>query len=126
MKLRTRGNSIRLRLTRSEVLALSEGMTVRDETRITPLDSFVVTLEGWNLDVFQVTSNKEGLRICAPASRILQWSKNDDEGIYGYQENGSSEPLKISIEKDFACLEERPGEDSHDQFPHPDSSGKKC
>ena len=36
------------------------------------------------------------------------------------QDVGGDEPLRILVEKDFACLVEREGEDDSDAFPHPD------
>jgi hypothetical protein len=35
--------------------------------------------------------------------------------------------LNITLEKDFACLAPRAGEDESDNFPHPDAQrGKTC
>jgi hypothetical protein len=34
--------------------------------------------------------------------------------------------LTILVEKDFACLTPREGEDESDMFPNPDDDGAKC
>lgn len=126
MKLRIRGNSVRLRLTMSETQALAAGQTIVETCQISPVQSFAIELSPWNLEVFQVQLINSVLRVYAPENAIRVWASDNSEGIYGQQENGSATPLGIAVEKDYTCLTERPGEDEHDNFPNPETGERSC
>jgi len=126
MKLRIRGNSIRLRLTQTEVAHLAAGESVREICRLTPLDHFSILLQTWNLSVFQVKKDKDTLHISVPESLVLSWSVNQEEGFYGTQNNGTEDPLRIAVEKDFSCLTVGAGEDESDNYPNPEKDTRAC
>jgi len=126
MKLRVRGNSIRLRLTRSEVDALAKGQTITERCALTAVQAFETELTGWLLDAFQAQLDQHTLRLSVPLNAVRQWASNDTEGIYGEQENGEAEPLRIAVEKDYSCLVDRPDEDESEHFPHPDKGSRSC
>jgi hypothetical protein len=126
MKLRLKGNSIRFRLTQTEVNALAAGESIYSTLRISAVQEFVYALEPWNLNVFQVKMENGEFTVFVPSGQIGPWASGDAEGISGSQDNGSDEPLSISIEKDFVCLKDRPGENEDDHFPHPDAGARTC
>ena len=120
MKLRIRGNSIRLRLTRGEVEEF--GKTGRVEESVdfgTGNSKFTYAVETLNGDekIFAVFDN-ERLCVYVPEAIVRDWVKSNDVGIEG----GNGGP-RILIEKDFACLKERPGESDSDAFPNPTAAG---
>lgn len=65
------------------------------------------------------------LTVAVPASQADRWTSSDDVGIESQQSIGNSNSLSILIEKDFACLTPRAGEDDRDTFPNP-AAGKAC
>ncbi len=116
MKLRIRGDSIRLRLTRQEVVALGESGEVAERTHFA---------DGIFLE-YRLRSDSESnacvavfhdnvLTVSVAAELAARWVHSEEVAV-GCEDSG---PLRILIEKDFACLSERQGEDDSDAFPHP-------
>lgn len=125
MKLRIKGNSIRLRLSQSEVSGLAENAKVEDS----------ISFGHGQLTYALTTSNKAKeivaqfengrIEIIVPAPFAEQWTRSEQVGFGAEQKLSGGETLKILVEKDFACLTEREGEDETDAFPHP-QSGQAC
>jgi len=67
------------------------------------------------------------IEVVLPAAVAQGWAASDQVSIEGEQPIGGGEKLAIFVEKDFACLTERPGEDDSDAFPHPGADkGESC
>jgi hypothetical protein len=116
MKLRFKGNSLRLRLTQSEVsLLLSKGM-VSESVEFGPgMKAFVYNIEILDGDG-PISANFENgnLTVGIPKWLASEWAATEIVSI----ESGDAVP-SILIEKDFACLTSRLGEDETDMFPNP-------
>src|SRR4051794_38897718 len=113
MKLRLQGNSLRLRLGRSEVANL------RDRGAVEEIVAF--QLGGKLTYRIQSHAKAETLRaefetgritVSVPIGTADAWATSDEVGLYA-QDGG----LKIAIEKDFRCLTRT--EEEPDAFPHP-------
>ena len=59
------------------------------------------------------------IRVSVPQSAVERWQRTDEVTISGELALGGSETLKILIEKDFECLNPRPGDEDADTFPNP-------
>jgi hypothetical protein len=57
--------------------------------------------------------------VSVPRERFERWLEPEEVSIAAEQPIGAGERLAILIEKDFACLTARPGEDETDLFPNP-------
>lgn len=120
MKLRLRGNSLRLRLTRSEVAALAAGDVVGERTAVAPGRALSWCLQsdpestGIGADY-----RDDRLVVTVPAELAGRWAGSEAVSLEAVQPLPGDEELRILVEKDFACLAERPGEDDSDAFPHP-------
>jgi hypothetical protein len=119
MKLRTRGNSQRLRLTQSEVRALADGSVVEDVTEFTPTERFVVTLACHDEKPIAARFGEGRILVRVPRRAAQAWANGEDVAMSGDQAIAKDRALSILIEKDFACLKPRAGEDDSDAFPHP-------
>ncbi len=120
MKLRIRDNSIRLRLTRTEVETVRADALVRGRVRFAGGNTFDYILESSPATVnpeAHISNNALTVRI--PESEILQWSTTEQVSISAEQILHGGEPLKILIEKDFTCLAPRDGEDESDMYANP-------
>jgi len=120
VKLRVRDNSIRLRLTRSEVELVRASGLVRGRVPFAGSVSFDYVLESSPATVkpeAHISNNVLTVRI--PEAEILSWSESDDVSISASQNLDGGDHLSILIEKDFACLAPREGEDENDMYPHP-------
>ena len=121
MKLRIRGDNMRLRLKRGEVDQLAAGISIVEETH---LPGAVLT---YRLDVSEnnsvsATFDNGSLAVSLPKSRVLDWSNSDEVSLFAEQRLSGSNALSLLIEKDFKCLEpghHRDCEDDEDTFPHP-------
>ena len=47
------------------------------------------------------------------------WADTNEVGLYATQKIGDLTELKISVEKDFVCVDRPLDEDNKDAFPHP-------
>ncbi len=128
MKLRIRGNFVRLRLTQSEVARLAETGAVEEtvEFGLRPEQRFVYALEkAAGAETVRADFDGGSLRVWIPEAEAEKWTSSNQVGIEARQPLGGEKELQILIEKDFACLAERPGEDESDAFPNP-SEGTAC
>jgi hypothetical protein len=119
MKLRLRGNSLRLRLTQREVNDLVALGSVEENTAFGPqaMLSYAIAVG----DGPSVSASFEGgaIRVTVPLAEARAWATSDRVGIESEQATTDGEPLRLLIEKDFACLKPRTGEDDRDAFPNP-------
>jgi hypothetical protein len=127
VKLRVRDNSIRLRLTRNEVeLARTDGL-VRGTVPLAGNSNFDYVLESSPATVkpeAHISNNVLTVRI--PEAEILSWSGSDEVSISATQLLDGGNELSILVEKDFACLAPREGEDESDMFPNPLAEKEGC
>ncbi len=127
MKLRVRDNSIRLRLTQTEVeLARTDGL-VRGTVPLAGNSNFDYVLESSPATVkpeAHISNNVLTVRI--PEAEILSWSDSDEVSISATQLLDGGNELSILIEKDFTCLAPREGEDESDMYPHPLAEKENC
>lgn len=59
------------------------------------------------------------LTVRLPETMVLGWANSAQVSIAGEQRLDDGMPLAVLVEKDFACLAPREGEDEADMFPHP-------
>jgi len=127
MKLRIKGDSLRLRLSRSEVTRLLQGDCLEETIHFTPeaRAKFTYALQQDRLvrrPVIQYTENRVAVLI--PADQVNAWGTTDQVGIAEDISLGSLGSLALLIEKDFACLD-RNEKDNEDTFPNP-NAGTTC
>jgi hypothetical protein len=116
MKLRIRGNSIRLRLTRSEVETFGAIGKVEESVDFGPKKSaFGYALETRDLPGVEASFSGNALRIYVPQGIAQEWVNSELVGIESAEGSGP----RILVEKDFACMQERPGENDNDAYPNP-------
>lgn len=122
MKLRIKGNSIRLRMTRSEVDALASEGSVEERTMFGAVDDDVFSYRIERGESNIVTASFSGGRITVgvPAAIVHEWASGEQLGFSGRQVLEDGSVLDILVEKDLACLKPREGEDESDNFPNPD------
>lgn len=123
MKLRLLNDSIRLRLSRSEVAAADEQGIVEGQTRFPHGGVFTYVLEALpNGSDASVAYMDDRLVVKLPAAEISGWA-NDDAAVSlrGKVQLSGGDRLKLLVEKDFTCLSHRDDEDQSDLFPNPEN-----
>lgn len=120
MKLRIRDNSVRLRLERGEVAALRDQQLVAATTGFADGSIF-----GYRVECSRAIQDPEAmckdnsLVVRIPEAVVNRWAGSEQVSIQGEQALPGGKLLAILIEKDFACLAPREGEDESDMYPHP-------
>jgi hypothetical protein len=127
MKVRIKGDSLRLRVSRSEVERILEGDCLEETIHFAPeaCARFTYALQHDRLvgkPTVEYTENRAAVLI--PADQAKAWGISDQVGIAADIDLGTAGSLALLIEKDFACLD-RSDEDNHDTFLNP-NAGAAC
>ena len=121
MKLRLKGNSIRLRLDRNDLEGLVGRGRVEDMLRFGPASAFTYAVEVGEAPRGRPTAWYRDGRLTVRLDRrdVEEWAGGDRVGFEHVQEvDGGA--VRILIEKDFACLDRPSGhEDDAHAFPNP-------
>ena len=121
MKLRIRGNSIRLRLTKSDIALFAAAGTVEERVEF----GFAKPALCYRLeripdeDTTRARFEDACLSISIPAADADNWIESEQVGIEATQPIDNEKVLRILVEKNFACLAERVNEDDSDAFTNP-------
>ena len=118
MKLRIKGNSIRFRLTKSEVDYFEKEKYLEEKTEFgNAVFNYVITItkQGNELSA-EFADNKITLLI--PEQLSNEWTKTNQVGLESEMEIGVGKKLYLLIEKDFKCLDNTE-EDQSDNYPNP-------
>ncbi|MGH8494817.1 MAG: DUF7009 family protein [Gammaproteobacteria bacterium] len=125
MKLRIRGNSIRMRVTQSELAEIAADGEVRETVEFGDA-TLTYALVRDAFDSAPSASFRDNvITLRLPADTVRRWVETRQVSIRASQRLEHGGELQLLVEKDFACLEPRPGEDESDTFPHPEAGGKR-
>jgi hypothetical protein len=127
MKLRIKGPTLRLRLTQAEIAALTQDGVVEERVPFGGNIALVYRLRR-DPQAREIRASYEGsvLEIRVPEAVAQQWCTSELVTLTHAQPLTEG-TLQITLEKDFACLAPRAGEDESDNFPHPEAQhGKSC
>ena len=102
MKLRIQGNSIRLRLTRSEIEAFQEYGSIADVMELPEGAPISYALEKCGEQNLNVKRIGDSIRVGLPLDECEKWKSEDCIGFTD-QQMVSGRPLTITVEKDFKC-----------------------
>jgi len=122
MKLRLKENSIRLRLSQGEIRQLADTGCVEEAIDFGEGAGgrFVYCLKtDESAKEVYSSANNGGITIFLPKATADTWIGTEGVGVEADQPIGGGRILRLSIEKDFACLHARAGEDESDSFPNP-------
>lgn len=126
MKLRIRGNTIRLRVTQSEINQLAEVGFVESSISFSPnpVDRIGYAIQSSSkVSGIHAIFENNIIQVQIPKDLTEKWTQSDLVGLSQEQDLGGMGILKILIEKDFACLKPRiDGEDESDNFPNPNQN----
>ena len=123
MKLRIKGNSIRLRLLRSEVERLATAGAIGDEIRFgtgteNALRYSIAASD--RVDELTVQFSDNQILVLLPYETAMTWASRDDVGIDASIDVGDGDELSVLIEKDFECIGRPNDPDRADAYPNPE------
>jgi hypothetical protein len=120
MKLRIKGNAIRLRLTKSELKTLKVAKKISEKTNFGINNCFHYVLSTSEMSTeLEVIYDQQGIHVIIPSILANDWIMTDEVSIHLEKVVDQENTLQVLIEKDFQCLKVREGEDESDQFPNP-------
>lgn len=123
MKLRIKGDSLRLRLTQAEVNELAAHGVVADCVRFGGGAQLFYRLTRDRQTQALTAGYSDGvIDVRLPEQVALDWCRSNEVTLTGTQPAAADAELRIVVEKDFACLTAREGEDESDNFPNPNKS----
>ncbi|SRR6266849_4677186 len=121
MKLRIKGNSLRLRVTRSELMRLIDTGHIEETIHFSSNEQSRLTyaLEHES-DLSSATLRYQwpAVVIVLPKEEATTWAESNQVGIYASVDLGPRGALDLIVEKDFACLDLTDA-DNLDTFPNP-------
>ena len=118
VKLRIKGDTLRLRLTQNEVARLAAEGAVEDTLHVAPgaVLRYGLRADANARDLGAVWEDGT-LTVLLPAAWVGPWAEGDGVGFDGIQDAGDGRCLSLLVEKDFACLHEV--RDEPDAYPNP-------
>jgi hypothetical protein len=121
MKLRIKGNSLRLRVTPSDVEQLLRDGAIQEHVQFTanPKDRLTYeVISSVSESTATVAYRLGNITVSLPELHLKTWAGSDDVGVYTDVALGDGQVLSVAIEKDFACLDLSDAE-NEDTFPNP-------
>jgi hypothetical protein len=118
MKLRLKGNSLRLRLTRSEVVRLRDEGAVEESAEFGGGAVLRYRINARKGTGSIETAFQDGVvEVLLPQRIAHEWACSDEVGIYG-----ASGAMQVAIEKDFRCLTRPEEQEDPDVYPNPNAA----
>jgi hypothetical protein len=128
VKLRIQGNSLRLRVSNSELARFAETGRLEETIYFGPERgselTYILAREG-DGPGFGVEASAGRVKVLVPVGVARGWAESDQVGIDGEVDLGARGRLSILIEKDFACID-RSEEENADTFPNPAAMAYGC
>jgi len=123
MKLRIKGNSLRLRVTPSDVKRLLRCGEIREHVQFTaiPSDRLTYEITVSQSEATTVTYRLGNITVSVPENQLKKWADGDDVGVYAEMALSGDQALSLAIEKDFACLDLSDAQ-NEDTFTNPNTA----
>lgn len=106
---------------------MRENGSVSSQTNFPDGRSFGYTVESTPASISPAAFYSENtITVRLPETVVLAWATTEQVSISAEQILEDGEKLTILVEKDFACLVPRDGEDESDMYTHPDKTSARC
>lgn len=112
MKLRIKGNTLRYRLTQTDIAHLAKEGFVKEKVEFGD-DTLVYVLQSTKEDSLSADLKNNIVTVYLPDRMVNELTTTDKVGF-----SGEAGKLSLLIEKDFTCLEDV-NEDQSDNYPNP-------
>lgn len=120
MKIRIKGNSIRYRLTRSEVEQFGRDGYIEERTEFGNNHLFLYALRTTN-ELDHLSASFVGIKITllVPSAMAAEWVSSETVGYSGAVSLDNGNTLTLLLEKDFKCIDSDVKEDQSDNYENP-------
>jgi hypothetical protein len=121
MKLRIKGNSLRLRVTQSDLAQLMKVGRIEETIQFAPTPdarlAYALIVRSAAHDL-ALDYRDQTVTVVLSAAAARRWAESEDVGVY------ADGPVALIVEKDFACRDKDHPKDA-DAFPNP-QAGVVC
>ena len=118
MKIRIKGNSVRFRLTKTEVETFSKKGLVQENTKF-PNKTFSYALKAKSgITNLEAEFQDDNITLYFPEKLQKEWATNNEVGYANTVDWNNKTALSLLVEKDFTCLDNTI-EDQSDNYPNP-------
>ena len=118
MKIRIKGNSVRFRLTKSEVETLAKTGLVQETTNF-PQNTFTYALKvKKGINTLEAEYHNNQITVFFPENLQKEWVVNSVVGYNNDVDWSPKDGLYLLVEKDFTCMDNTI-EDQSDNYPNP-------
>jgi hypothetical protein len=120
MKLRIKGNSLRLRVSPSELEQLLQSGRVEETIYFGAEEGARLTYaleHDAQAGPMTILYRPQEVTVLISSREARNWAEGNGVGLYGATGSANG-PLELAIEKDFACLDKE-GAENADTFPNP-------
>jgi hypothetical protein len=125
MKIRINSNSIRLRLTKTEIATFAEVGVVSESINFGDSKLKYILKKG-DTKTLIVSYHSNEIEVIVPDAQAKTWTNTDLVSLDEFITIAKNETLRILVEKDFKCLNPRVHEDETDHYPHPNEQEMVC
>lgn len=118
MKIRIKGNSVRFRLTKTEVEVFCKEGIIKEQT-VFASKTFTYCLQAKKgITLLEATYENDTITIYFPLEETTTWAISNRVGFHNGVDWNDNSALSLLVEKDFACLDTTQ-EDQSDNYPNP-------
>ena len=118
MKIRIQRNSVRFRLSKSDIDQLTRTGFLKEETAFGHANFGYAITRSNDHNELSATFEDGTILLIMPENQINGWAENDIVGFNAVMEINNTESLKLLVEKDFKCLD-NVTEDQSDHYENP-------
>lgn len=127
MKIRILDNSIRLRLSKSEVDQFNDEGEIAARTEFPNGSIFEYKLNKTDIEEMNASFIDGKIELFCPEAVVEKWANSERVGFRNELSLGKAGKLSLLVEKDFKCLDPNREEDESDNFEHPKAKdGATC
>ena len=122
MKIRINGNSVRIRLSRSEVDKFGAEGCLEEQTEFGNAVFIYALQSKKDIDVLSASWVGNKMTMFVPEQIIQKWVTTEKVGYDAHMPIGNDKTLFLLLEKDFKCLDNTMMEDQEDNFENPNKT----
>ena len=117
MKIRIKGDSIRFRLTKTEVEELCNKGRIEEVTHFKS-NTFTYAVQQSQAEGLSASMKANTITLYINEAQLQGWDTDNTVGFENVEKLDSNTGLSLLLEKDFVCLDQRL-EDQSDNYPNP-------
>ncbi|WP_118976687.1 DUF7009 family protein [Taibaiella koreensis] len=118
MKIRIKGNSVRYRLSQTDVALLTTKGYHEEQTVFGPSALTYALVRKEDGDRLTATYEQHKITVAIPAAWLEHWAGNDVVGFDSHMPLAEGDSLFLLVEKDFKCIDDTT-EDQSDNYDNP-------